>query len=528
MLQNQIEREVLERYAQTFNHKIFSSQADLDSKDAVLPDMLAWCKRQSDIVVMKSGLVLTCNPTSRAIQNCKIVMINQGIHPKRIMPATRELIEMLIANAEAKVEHEYSIAEEITTPSAQQQRLRLLVKEAINENVSDIHIEVRQDAARVRFRKHGELYLHTEWVPKIGREIASVAFNKETDHSITHFNPLVPQNASMPLEIDGKQVRLRLASLPAHSGFDVVMRVLTIGDDHIQTLEDLGYPADQIALIKKAIQMPHGAVIISGPTGSGKTTTLASAISMIDSNRKIYTIEDPVEKVVKTATQIPVNAEHDDRGFANMGRSTLRMDPDVIILGEMRDEDTAKVMSRAAITGHLVFSTLHTNTAPAIITRLVDMGISPSLLSDPNLLVALICQRLLPKLCEHCSIPLNSSEEYKAHAERWKKIFSSDELKKIRVRGKQHCEHCNGSGVGGRTVVAEVIWVDEPGRHFIQKCDVLGWEKHLKEQGWSNYRDQATKLVKNGICDPLDAEKMVGEFIPSTQTGSFNYHEINS
>ena len=128
---------------------------------------------------------------------------------------------------------------------------------------------------------------------------------------------------------------------------------------------------------------------------------------MVNSDRKIYTIEDPVEKVVKTATQIPVNTEHDDRGFASMGRSALRMDPDVIVLGEMRDEDTAKVMTRAAITGHLVFSTLHTNTAPAIITRMVDMGISANLLSDPHLLACLICQRLLPKLCEHCSIPMN-------------------------------------------------------------------------------------------------------------------------
>lgn len=516
-------RELLEKYAQASNNKILDSQADLAPKDRAMPEMLAWCKRQADVVVLTSGVILTSNPVSRAIQNCKIVMINKGLRPGRVLAATQQLITLLLENAltqEEKAQEE----DEVETVSAVQQRLRMLVKEAINADASDIHIEVRPDAAYIRFRKHGELYLHSEWLPKLGREIASVAFNKETDHAITHFNPLIPQNASMPLEIENKEVRLRLASLPAHGGFDVVMRILTTGDDEIQKLEELGYPKEQITLIKRAISMPHGAVIISGPTGSGKTTTLASALQMIGSDRKIYTIEDPVEKVVKNATQIPINTEHDDRGFANMGRSVLRMDPDIMVLGEMRDEDTAQVMMRAAITGHLVFSTLHTNTAPAIITRLVEMGISATLLSDPNLLVCLICQRLLPKLCEACAVPLTKSAQHKAEMSRWKKIFTPAELKKIRVRGTS-CNQCNGLGVSGRTVVAEVIWIDETSRHFIQKSDILGWEKYLKEQGWVNYRDQALDLVKQGICDPLDAERMIGEIDVNIQAKDFNYRQ---
>lgn len=527
-MQSKIERELLEKYAEASNQKVIESQADLDPKDRVMPEMLAWCKRQGDVVVMKSGLVLSSNPTSRAIQNCKIVMLNHGLQPTRIAAATRALIELLLANAEAKEELE-SMMEEVAhteAPSNVQQRLRLLVREAVKEGASDIHVEVRTDTAKVRFRKDGELYLHAEWVPKIGREIASVAFNKETDHAITHFNPIVPQNASMPLEIDSRNIRLRLASLPAHGGFDMVMRILTTGDEKIPNLESLGYAPEQVDLIKKAIAMPHGGVIISGPTGSGKTTTLASAMSMIESGRKIYTIEDPVEKVIPNATQVPVNTEHDDRGFANMGRSSLRMDPDVIVLGEMRDEDTARVMTRAAITGHLVFSTLHTNTAPAIITRLVDMGISPSLLSDPNLLVCLICQRLLPKLCDACAIPLTESAVHKPHMARFKKAFTAAEIKKIRARGTSHCDKCHGLGISGRTVVAEVIWVDEPGRHFIQKNDVLGWEQYLRTNNWPTYRDQALRLVKMGIADPLDAEKMIGEVSTNHKEGAFNYKEV--
>ncbi len=518
-MQKPLDKDLLEKYAIASNNKVLTSQADLSPKDRAMPEMLPWCKRQGDIAVLSSGTILSSNPSSRAIQNCKIVMTNKGLKPGRVMAATPSLIHLIIANAEEPLPTQKQV-EETENVSVQQQRLRILVKEAITADASDIHIEVRPDIAKIRFRKHGELYLHAEWLPSLGREIASVAFNKETDHSVTHFNPLVPQNASMPLFIDGKDVRLRLASLPAHGGFDMVMRILATDDQKVPKLEELGYTAKQIDLIKKAVSLPHGAVIMSGPTGAGKTTTLASAMSMVTKERKVYTIEDPVEKIVEMATQVPVNTEHEDRDFASMGRASLRMDPDVIVLGEMRDEATAAVMVRASITGHLVFSTLHTNTASAIVTRLVDMGISPTLLSDPNLLACLICQRLVPKLCTHCAMSIKDSPAHAPHIARWQKVYG-DEVKKIRVRGK--CEKCRNSGISGRTVVAEIIWVDEESRRFIQKCDILGWEKYLKGHGWTTYRDQAIDLVRQGICDPFDVEKMVGEINTPEAEISFDY-----
>src|SRR5690606_25874056 len=143
----------------------------------------------------------------------------------------------------------------------------------------------------------------------------------------------------------------------------------------------------------------------------------------------------------------------EDRDFANMGRSALRMDPDVIVLGELRDEDTARVMIRAAITGHLVFSTIHTNSATAIITRLVDMGISPVLLGDPNVLNCLICQRLVPKLCPHCTTPIENSALHQPYLQRWLPVIG-DCIESVRVRGK-NCVYCKGIGISGRTVVAE-------------------------------------------------------------------------
>lgn len=503
--------------------KILSSQADLAPTARAMIEMHDWCQLHNDVVVLQDGTILAQDPASRHVQNCKIVMLNKGIRPGKVLTAAIDLIGMLLANVTDQ-NTDVDASSDRGAFSVQQQRLRMLVRDAVNAQASDIHIEVREEVARIYFRKHGELYLHAEWLSRLGREIAAVAFNKETDYATTHFNPHVPQNASMPLQVDNTEVRLRLANMPAHGGFDMVMRVLTAGQEYAPSLLELGYTPAQIELIMRAIHMPHGAVIVAGPTGSGKTTTLASCMEMIEPGRKVYTIEDPVEKIISNATQVPVNTEKDDRDFASMGRAALRMDPDVIVLGEMRDEDTAKVMVRAAITGHLVFSTLHTNSATAIVTRLADMGISPVLLGDTNLLVCLICQRLIQKLCEACSIPLAESNYHQKYLSRWREVLHAD-WQHLRARGQRPCKKCHGTGVSGRAVVAEIIWVDDQGRSFIQKGDTLGWENYLKGNGWSNYREHALELIRAGVCDPLDAEKIIGEINVDISHSCYDYRQ---
>lgn len=205
-----------------------------------------------------------------------------------------------------------------------------------------------------------------------------------------------------------------------------------------------------------------------------------------------------------------------------MGRASLRMDPDIVILGEMRDEDTANVMVRASITGRLVLTTLHTNRATAIVTRLVDMGISPVLLSDSSLLRCLICQRLIPTLCQHCAIPLRNSPRHIPFIPEWEAVLGKEIINSAKARGPG-CANCNRTAISGRTVIAEVIWVDEPGREFIQKCDTLNWEKYLLENGWSNFYMRAVDLIKEGICDPFDAEKVVGPINTSTKATTYKY-----
>lgn len=511
-----------EQYAAATKTKVISSPADVDAKDKVMEDMLAWCKEQGNIVVLRSATILASDPTSRTVQNCKSLLLSKGIHPGQVYAATEALLGLLYASSEEEGSVKKHKGETNISFSDQQRHLRELVFEAVRQHVSDIHIQVRETYTKIRMRQHGELRVYAEWAEKLGREIASVAFNKETDHATSHFNPLVPQDASMPLKMHGKDIRLRLASVPAHGGFDMVMRILATGEERGKSLDELGYTQKQIDIIKMAMKLPFGAIIVAGPTGSGKTTTLASCMEMVESTQKLYSIEDPVEKVVEEATQVPVNTEKEDRSFAMMGRAALRMDPDVIILGEMRDEDTARVMVRASITGHLVLTTLHTNRATAIVMRLVDMGISPVLLSDSSVLRCLMCQRLIAKVCDGCAIPLRTSVKHHPFIADWEAVLGKEILDRAKARGNG-CAKCNRSGVGGRIVVAEVIWVDEDGRQFIQKCDTLNWEKYLKANGWQDFRDRAIDLIQSGMCDPFDAEKVVGPINPSTQSRTFKY-----
>jgi type II secretory ATPase GspE/PulE/Tfp pilus assembly ATPase PilB-like protein len=513
---------LLEQFAAATRTKILLSQADLDTKDKVMDEMLLWCREQANIVVLKSATILSCDPTSRTVQNCKSLLLSKGIHPGQVYAATQTFISLLLASGHEEVIIKKQKGEATATFSDQQRHLRDLVYEAVQQGVSDIHIQVRETYAKIRMRQHGELRLYAEWSERLGREIASVAFNKETDHATSHFNPLVPQDASMPLKIQGKDIRLRLASVPAHGGFDMVMRILATGEERLKTLQELGYTSQQVEIIQTAIKLPFGAIIVAGPTGSGKTTTLASCMELVEPTQKLYSIEDPVEKVVEAATQVPVNTEKEDLSFASMGRAALRMDPDVIILGEMRDEDTAHVMVRASITGHLVLTTLHTNRATAIITRLVDMGVSPILLSDSSVLRCLICQRLLPKICQFCAIPLRDSPRHQLSIPAWEAALGADTINSAKARGVG-CEKCNRSGVSGRTVVAEVIWVDEVGRQFIQKGDTLGWEKYLLENNWLDFHGRAVQLIREGICDPFDAEKVVGPINASTTAVTYKY-----
>lgn len=516
-----IDSVILEKYAKASHDIVLSHPADLDSGDRAMPEMLSWCRDQGGIVVLQSGNILTSHPSDRKVQNCKIVMINQGLAPKRVRAATPELIDTLLIDRHEPKEETLQV---MPTLDDHQQRLKALVAEALEVGARDIHAEVRQDMVRVRFRRHGELYLHAEWPANMGEALGAAAFYHELE-SDGAFNPSIPRASDMTFTHDkGRVIKLRLGSVPAYGGFDLVVRIVAAGEPPTQSLHALGFSAGLVQLMARAISAPSGAIILAGPTGAGKSATLASCLQLVHQGRKVYTIENPVEKSVNHATQIAMASVHGKAGSDAMGEKLLAMDPDVVVWGELGDASTARVMAKAALRGHLVVSTMQTSTAMGIISRLLDMGLGEDLITDPCFLQTLVCQHLVPKVCPRCAIPITQSKRHHQGTYRWQKMFGGH-FESIQVRKDGGCEHCCGTGIQGRSVIAEMIWIDEAGRGFIRRRAWSDWEAHLREHGWESHRDRALKLIRSGLVDPIDAERVVGEIRMSHRPDHFQYYD---
>ncbi len=476
---------------------------------AILKDMMPWFKEQGSIVALDNGVIITDDIHSSKTQNCQNILRNYGLNADTIIVAAPETIKALIAEFE-KQEALLETTSKDQSLSRQQKILRNLIADAFRSSATDIHIEVRKTFTKIRFRRFGVLDLVAKWTEALGREVTSVAFNNESEQSIENFNPTKAQNAVIETAVDGFKMRIRISTVPCYEGFDMVLRLLREESQQLTNLEDLGYTPQQALLIQEAIRKPSGAIIVSGPTGSGKSTTIATCLQKLPINKKIYTVEDPVEYKVDVATQISINTDKNSDDYRSTLRSVLRMDPDVLVIGEIRDASTAATMANAAITGHLVFTTIHTKRAVNVVLRLVDMGISSMMLSDPNLIVALIAQRLLPTVCPKCSISILKSERHAPYLKRWSPILGKN-LDQIRVRDlSSTCQACHGTGIEGRTAAAEVIWIDEKTLEFIQKDDMLSWLKYLKAHNWQSMDDRMIELIQQGKCDPLDVEDNVG------------------
>ncbi|MEE9335620.1 MAG: ATPase, T2SS/T4P/T4SS family [Granulosicoccaceae bacterium] len=325
-----------------------------------------------------------------------------------------------------------------------------ILADAIKHNASDIHFHAEERNLRVRLRVDG--VLHEEViVPKqlqaalIGR-IKLIASMNITEKRI-------PQDGRIRLNFGSSYVDLRVSTLPTNHGESVVMRILDSGSVQL-SLDELGLRAEDRARFESAINSSYGLVLVTGPTGSGKTTTLYTALSSIDrDSRSVFTLEDPIEYSLPAIRQTQIN-DKVGMNFAAGLRALLRQDPDVILVGEIRDQETAELATRAALTGHTVFSTLHTNSAIGAISRLIDMGIDRYLV--PSALIAVVAQRLLRRLCPSCK-----QEEPGTDA-----VFESENYKQWKPATDTHwaatgCEYCNNSGYKGRLAVYEVLLLDD-------------------------------------------------------------------
>ena len=414
--------------------------------------------------------------------------IDAIFHRLEILEKTKEIIEEV--KKELKAE---GIKKE--EQSAVERLIFLIAEDSIHRRASDIHIEPDEKRASVRVRVDGILY-------------ETFVFDHEVYNALDTRIKLMggmdiserrkPQDGRFSLEVDGKPYDFRLSSTPTIYGESLVMRILD-REKVLLKLEELGFSESNLEKFQDIIHAPYGIVLITGPTGSGKTTTLYAALNEIKSiHNKIMTVEDPVEYRLPLVQQVQVN-EKAGLTFASAVKSFLRQDPDVMLIGEIRDFETLNASAQAALTGHLVFSTLHTNDAPGAIPRLVQMGLKPYMIADA--LIGIVAQRLVRKICSYCKA------EYKPPQNMLKKIEKylpkEGEIHFFRGRG---CSKCDFTGYFGRTMIAEILVVDDEIARLISEGATKFEILHYAEES-----GDFEPMVKDGVQKALEGVTTVEE-----------------
>ncbi len=367
--------------------------------------------------------------------------------------------------------------------------LNLILLTAVKGMASDIHFEPFEDVFRVRNRIDGVLY---EMLP-VPKTLAPalVARIKVMSH-LDISERRLPQDGKIPVRIGDKEVDLRVSCLPTMFGESVVIRILDRSVVSLD-LDKVGFTDDLLAQFKQVIEEPNGIVIVTGPTGSGKTTTLYAALSAVnDDSVKIITTEDPVEYEIKGLIQVPVD-DQVGRSFSNCLRAILRQDPDILLVGEVRDQETAKIAIEASLTGHLVFTTLHTNDAPTAITRLLDMGLEPFLLTAT--LETIIAQRLVRTICTKCKAPYQPSDEELISLG----IKTSDAASQRFFYGKG-CDNCKNTGYRGRTAIHEMLDINDSIRELmLNRASAAQIRISAQRSGMRTLRDAGIQKIYAGL-----------------------------
>lgn len=329
--------------------------------------------------------------------------------------------------------------------------LQSIFDDASQVRASDIHIEPQETRLQIRFRIDGVLHLQTEADIKIAQ---ALALRLKLMSGLDISEKRLPQDGRFAIKVKQQQVDVRMSTMPTQYGESVVMRLLNQSGG-ILKLDSIGMPPSMVKKFRAILQRPNGLVLVTGPTGSGKTTTLYGALAELNSiERKLITVEDPVEYRLPGINQVQVN-EKIELTFARVLRSALRQDPDVVLVGEMRDQETAQIGMRAALTGHLVLSTLHTNDAVSTPVRLLDMGVPRYMVATS--LQAVLAQRLVRVICESCSEPYT----LKPNEQEWLKVELGDTVGARKYLHGRGCTHCNGTGYRGRTGVYEMLEMTE-------------------------------------------------------------------
>ncbi|HMJ33036.1 MAG TPA: ATPase, T2SS/T4P/T4SS family [Baekduia sp.] len=431
----------------------------------------------------------------------------------RVAVASREDIAMLISR-QSRLDHVAATAEIDLSPdegvgeivdlreSADDapviKLVNQIIAQAAEQGSSDIHFEPEDGSMRVRFRIDGVL-VETMTVPR--RMVSGVVSRLKIMSDLDIAERRLPQDGRVGLSLDGRHIDLRVVTLPSVHGENIVIRILDKSNVQFD-FEKLGMDEDDAARFQKAFHQAYGAVLVTGPTGSGKSTSLYAAVGELNTPEKnIITIEDPVEYQLEGVTQVQVNKKA-GLTFANGLRAMMRADPDVIMVGEIRDAETAKIAIEAALTGHLVLSTLHTNDAPTSITRLVEMGIEPFLVASA--VDCVIAQRLCRTLCQNCKertiipAPVLQDHGFRSHVD-------------IEAYDPKGCSRCGGSGYKGRIGLYEVMTItDEIRRLAIERAPADRIAEVAMRDGMRRLRDDGLEKVKQGRTSIAEVARVTG------------------
>ena len=374
----------------------------------------------------------------------------------------------------------------------------LMLTQALKKRASDIHVESEQDCLRIRYRIDGSLHDAFK-LPKSNQNAILARLKIISNLDITETR--IPQDGRFKLRYEGKEVDFRVSSLPITFGQKFVLRLLDKSNLSIG-LDKLGFSEQPLRIFKEAIAKPFGMILVTGPTGSGKSTTLYSILNQLNTpERNIITVEDPVEYQVTGITQIQVKPEI-GLDFASGLRSLLRQSPDVIMIGEIRDSETADIAIKASLTGQLVLSTLHTNDAISSITRLIDMGVEPFLVASS--LIMLCAQRLCRKMCNSCKKPLTIPKDF------LEKIGFKEKATFYQAEG---CKYCNNTGFFGRIAILETVLIDDTIREMVMRKSSIDEIRAytIKNSGMMTLRDDAFVKVKDGVTTLDEALRITTE-----------------
>ena len=382
--------------------------------------------------------------------------------------------------------------------------LKTLMEDAVQRSVSDIHIEPEEKQLRIRTRKDG--ILHERLVRQGNMQQALVSLLKlMSGLNITERR--LPQDGRFQSRIQGRRIDVRLSTLPQQHGESVVMRLLDQSAG-VSSLEQTGMAPAMLKRFRQMLGIPNGLILVTGPTGSGKSTTLYGALSEMNTPEvKIITVEDPVEYALPRVTQVQVR-EQIGLDFARVLRTSLRQDPDIVMVGEIRDRETAEIAMRAAITGHRVLSTLHTNDAVSTANRLLDMGIEPFMLAAA--LRGVVAQRLLRRVCPLCAQTRTVNEDEAA----WLSRAGATDPTNVTLSEGKGCQHCDQTGYSGRIGLFELVEVDADMRESLRQSDFAGFAARAQASpGYTPMATSAVDFVRAGKTNVAEVMRVFGELV---------------